>query len=513
MRCVAEYLENTAQLVLRLLSEPSVPGDIVQIGTYTADGTPQIPAVINFDLESDNIKSGEAHLFFTGYWPLPPFINITLPDLSQQRIPVVQVQQHKSGWEPVLAKQSMDAITPIAPEDRRPGESANPYKPEPVIPPDYPNLWVELSLERTDPVRLGSGMISDPLSYVGGGAGRALSSTQKQVDTNVAPYLSYAPVRLEGQYTNSLYNSNFAISSSWSSPHFDPLPDGWSVTLSDPMCMIRMQTTATDAVLPSFTLRYHQRTGSDVSAVPPVTILTPPITTAGETFQVIVAPSSKNAAGRILLKTFDDAVVSPYYNLSGGAAVLASLNIGSHTGRVKIIWDQTKGDGEEQLIQLVAPCSSIYTGGHSWIPTSMTSYADVLTLDNIYFDKPWYFNRGNIRVDSSSDVASQPYSWKIKLGVQTFLKVEEGILNSDFIMSPPITLSSYLPSVLSYKLIWTSPTAFKLIDASGLTSVTIPFAINILALSGVMTPLTVELMGFKTNEGSSVIKRWAYLPT
>jgi hypothetical protein len=513
MHCVAEYLENTAQILLRLLSSPTVVGDVVQTGAYLVDGTPQIPGVIQFDLISDDIKSGEAHIYFTGYWPLPSFLNITLPDLTELRIPLVQVMQHAANWEPIIAVQPMDAITPIAPEDRRPGESANPYTPEPVLPAAYPQFWIELSLERSDPLRLGADMVSDPLVYVGGCEGRALSSTQKQVDTNIAPYLSYSPVRLEGQFTNSLYNANFTYSSSWSSPHFDPLPDYWSVNLADPMSMIRTQASEADAVLPYFTLRFHQRSGSDVSSVPPVTILTPPVSPGMATFQVIVAPRLGNAAGRVQLKTEDGAIQSPYYILTSGTPVLALLNVGSHPGRVQIVWDQTKGDGEEQLIQLVAPCSSIYTGGHSWVPTGKTSYTDVITLTNILFDKPWYFNRGTIRVDGSGDAASQPYSWKIQIGSQILLKVEDGILSSDFQLTAPVTLPTYLPSVLSYKLIWTSPTVFKLVDSSGMTTVAIPFAIDILALAGAMTPLSVEIMGYKTTEGSSVAKRWAYLPT
>lgn len=510
MRCAAEYLANTSQLLLRLLSVPSVPSDIVQIGAYQVDGTPQIPAIIEFDLTSDNIKNGEAHLYFTGYWPLPPYLNITLPDLSQQRIPVVQVVKYA---ESILAEQPIDAITPIAPEDRRPGESANPYKAEAALPPDYPQLWAEISLERTDPVRLGADMTSDPLIYVGGGTGRALSSTVAQSAADAPPYLSYAPVRLEGQFTNDLPNADFNISPAWTSPYFDPMPNGWTVNLADPLSSIRMQVSEPGAVLPTFTLRYYQRTGSDVSSVPPVTILSPAVANINETFEIIVAPSANNAIGRIQLTTFDGLVTSPIYNLSGGIAILASINVGTSTGRIKIIWDQGKGDGGEQIIQLVAPCASIYTSGHSWIPTGVTSFADVLTLNNITFDKPWYFTRGSIRVDGSGDVASQPYSWSIQIGLQTLLAVNGGVLSSDFMTSSAITLSSYLPSVLGYKLVWTSLTAFTLVDSTGMTSVSIPFALDLTALAGALTPLTVTLMGYKANEGSSIATRWAYLPT
>jgi hypothetical protein len=513
MRFVAEYLENTSQLLLRFLSIPSVSGDIVQLGSYSVDGTPEIPGVIDIDITSDDIKEGEAHLYLTGYWPLPEWLEITLPDASSQRVKVVQVVTHDYSYEPLLANQPLEALTPIEPEDRRPGEGFNPYRPEATLPSEYPSLWVEIALERTDPLRLGADMTSDPLIYVGGGEDRALSSTQRQIAANAAPYLSYAPVRLEGQFTNSLYNSNYSVSSSWPTPYFDPLPDGWSVTLADPMSMLRMQTTASDAVLPSFTLRYRQRADSDVSSIPPVTILTPPIVNAGETFQIIIAPSLENASARIQLRTFDDVVVSPIYSLIAGAPILAVLPIGSHTGRVKIIWDQTKGEGEEQIIQLIAPCSSVYVGGHSYIPTTKTSYADVITLNNVYFDKPWYFYKGSIRIDGSGDVPSYPYSWKIKVGSQVFLKVDSGVLSSDFMTSASLSIASYLSSVLSYKLVWTSVTVFKLVDASGMTSSVIPFSLDITSLSGNTDPITVELMGYKNNEGSSVAKRWAYLPT
>jgi hypothetical protein len=509
MRFVAEYLENTSRLLLRFLSVPSTP-DIVQLGTYLVDGTPQIPEIVTVDIGSDDIKNGESHFYLTGYWPLPDLLDITLPDLTVQTVQVVQVVTHDNKWEPILADQPISAITPIAPEDKRPGEGRNPYIPETAIPSEYPPLWVEIALERTDPVRLGANMVSSPLTYVGGCSGRALSSSQAQVDTNIAPYLSYAPVRLEGQFTNSLYNSNFALSSSWPSPYFDPLPDGWTVVLADPMSMLRMQTSAPDAVLPAFTLRFHQHTGSDVSSIPPVVIYTPAITNPTETFQVIVAPSQGNASGRIQLKSADDTKASPIYPLMGGFPTLCSLNLNGFIGQVKIIWDQTKGDGEEQVIQLVAPSSSVYTGGHSYIPTGKTSYADVLTLDLIDFDKEWYFNKGVIRVDGSGDIPSQPFTWTIQIGSYTLLQVNGGVLSSDFMTTPSVLLSSYLPSVLNYKLIWTSLTSFKLVNVTGMTTVAIPFSLDLTSLAGSTIPLKVTLTGYKTNEGSSIAKRWAF---
>ena len=513
MRIVAEYLENTAQLLVRFLSIPSVVGDVVQTGTYSIDGTPLIPCVINLDLDSDAIKNGEAHAYITGYWPLPTYVNVTLPDTTQQKIPIVQVTQRNTTWEPLTIEQPIEAIKPIEQDALRPGEGSNPYKPEIVRPPEYPDLWIELSLERTDPIRLGANMTSDPLIYAGGCEGRALSSSIKQLDVNTAPYLSYAPVRLEGQFTNSMVNSNFAVSPSWPTPHFDPLPNGWSVNLSDPMSMVRMQISEPDATLPMFTLRYRQRPNSDVSSVPPVTILTPAVINANETFMVIIAPGPSNAPGSVQLQSEDGAVSSPVYNLSPSVAIVALLPFGTHTGRIKMIWNQTKGEGGEQIIQIIAPSSSVYTGAHSYIPTGKTSFADVVNISNIEFDKPWYFTRGSIRVDGSGDVPSQPYSWKLMIGSQAILKVDGGLLSSDFSLQPAVTLANYLPSVLSYKLVWTSLSSFKLVDTSGMTSVAIPFSIDLTPISGYSTPLLVEITGYRPNEGSSVAKRWAYLPT
>lgn len=510
MRIVAEYLENTAQLLVRFLS---VGGDVVQIGTYAIDGTPQIPCVITIDLDSDAIKNGEAHVYLTGYWPLPLFLTVTLPDASQQKVPVVQVVTHTSSWEPLLIEQSIDAITPIEPEPHRPAESQTPSIPITVLPPEYPDVYVEIALERTDPVRLGANMISDNLVYIGGVEGRALTAAIKQKATDAAPYLSYAPVRLEGQFTNTLTNSNFSVSPSWPTPHFDPLPNGWSVSLADPLSMIRMQISEPDATLPTFTLRYRQRTGSDVSSIPPVTILTPPLTNAGETFQLLVAPSSNNASGRLQLKTADDAVVSPVYNLTAGVPLVALLPIGTHTGQVKIVWDQNKGAGEEQVLQLLAPSSSVYQGAHSYIPSGKTSFSDVITLTNIDFDKPWYFHRGSIRVDGNGDNPSQPYSWKVLIGSQVLLKVDGGILSSDFMLQPAVNLSAHLSSVLSYKLVWSSATSFKLLDASGMTSVSIPFSWDLTSIAGTAASMSIEITGYKPNEGSSVAKRWSYSPT
>ena len=510
MKLVAEYLENTNQLLIRLLSDPAIPSDIVQLGIYKVDGTPQIPGIIDVDIISDDIKSGEAHVLLTGYWPLPEYVIITLPDLSEQKIPVVKVMQHTSNWEPSLKEQPIEAITPIPTEDRRPGESANPYVPEATLPAEYPSVWLEVSFERTDPVRLGSDMTSDPIVYAGGGKDRGLSSDQRQLATDAVPWLSYAPLRLEGQFTNSLFNSNFSLSPSWPTPYFDPVPDGWSVVLADPTNLIRLQTTPPDSVLPAFTLRFSPRPDSNV-ALPAVTILSPAVTNVGETFEAIIAPALGNLTGSVQLKTQDDALASPVYNLIPGQSVIASLAIGTHVGRIKIVWNPAKS--EQQIIQIVAPCSSVYTGGHTYIPTTETSYADIVTLDNIDYIKPWYFNKGSIRIDATGDVPSQPFSWKLMVGSQILFRLDSGILTSDFMTSPSVTISSYLTSVLSYKLIWTSPTVFKLSDLTGSTVVSIPFSLDISSLSGSSASMSLEIMGYKAGEGSAIAKRWEYRPS
>jgi len=510
MRFVAEYLEDTAQILLRFLSTES---GLVPAGTYIVDATPRIPEALSLDLDSDAIKNGEAHFCLTGFWPLPDWIEITSPDLSKTVIPVSVVVTKTSTWEPLLADQSIDALTPISPEVLRPGEGNNPYVPEQTLPPEYPSFIAELSLERTDAARLGVGITSDPLSYRGGVAGRALSATHRQQGADMAPYVYQSPTRLEGSFTNSLQHSSFHYSPSWPSPYFDDLPNGWSVELTDPMDLIRFQTSEPSTILPTFTMRYRQRTGGDIrTAIPPVTVLTPAVVNIGETFQAIILAGAKNAeGGKVVLKTEDGSLTSPTYNLVDGAPVIASLNVGTHTGRVRIVWD-TAGDGEEQILQVIAPSAALYTGGHSWIPYGSTSGADSLTLNNICFDKIWYFHKGTIRVDGQGDEPSQPFSWEIKLGSSTFMKVEEGILSSDYMTGTSVMLADYLANVTRYRLVWSAPGAFVLSDTSGGSKVSLPFAFDISAILDSILPLSVTLKGYKPDEGSLIAKRWAWLP-
>lgn len=510
MRLVAEYIENTAQLLIRFLSIPSIEGDIVQLGTYSIDGTPQIPCVVNINIGSDDIKNGEAHAYLVGYWPLPKYLDVTLPDLTAQKVQVVQVVQHSTYWEPFIMEQPIEAIKPIEQDLLRPSEGYNPYTPEAVRPPEYPDSYIELFFERTEPVKLGADMTSSPITYVGGCEGRALSSTIKQTQTDAPPYLAYAPLRLEGQFSNTLYNSNFSLSPSWDSPHFDPLPDGWMVNLVDPMSSVRMEISEPDTTLPTFTLRYRPRADSDVSSIPPVTILTPALTNNNEVFQVILYAGANNTrGGRVQLKTEDNSVSSTF-TLVEGSAIIAHLPISTHIGRIQLLWDQPKGENTEQILQLIAPSASIYTGAHSYIPTGKTSFADVVTIDNILFNKPWYLYKGSIRIDGSGEVSSQPYSWTIKIGSQILLRVAEGVLSSDFMLQPSVTLSSYLSNVLSYKLKWTSLTSFKLSDVNDSNLVDIPFSLDLASIVGSDDPMSVEIMGYKPNEGSSIATRWAY---
>ncbi len=503
MRIVAEYIKSSAQLLIRLLSNANV----VQIGNYTIDGTPELPEATTITVTSDNIKNGESHIYLTGYWPLPRWLKITLPDMSEQRVDIINVIERDFGYTPVLMDQPIATLEPIEHGEKRPGESQNPYTPVTVLPPEYPSYWVELSLDRTDPVRLGANMSSDTLVYHGGCAGRALSATIAQKGVDSEPYLYYAPVRLEGQFNNSLYNANFMFSSSWLSPYFDDIPDGWSINLDDTMSTLRIETTP-NAVLPVCTLRYRQRALDNQN----LTILTPPITNINETFQILIIPGASNATSTIQLKTEDGIVSSPVYTLQ--EPILALLPIGTHLGRVQIIWSQGRTlTHNEQVIQLAAPCSSTYTGGHSYVPTGVTNLADVLFLNNILFDKPWFFYKGTIRVDGSGDNLAHPISWKLYIGSQVFLQVEGGVLSSDFMLQQGVLLSDFITNTLEYKLTWVKPTKFKLSTINSSTSIDIPFSLSIDSIERSIAPLSLEIMGYRPTEGSSILTKWMYLPT
>jgi len=246
-----------------------------------------------------------------------------------------------------------------------------------------------------------------------------------------------------------------------------------------------------------------------IASVPPVTVFTPELTLPNETFQVILLPSM-NSLGTVRLVTENDVVSSPAYPILDGNPILATLPIGTNTGKVKVVWD-TQYEGE-QVLQLVAPQASLYTGAHSWIPTGITSFEDNLDLSNILFSKIWYFYKGSIRVDGVGDNPDQPYSWLLTLGGQTFLQVSEGILSSDFMTTGAVDISTLLSDVSSYKLLWTSPTTFKIRSSDGGTTVDLPFALDVSTISDSTAAMNIHLKSYKTNEGSTTAIRWAWLP-
>ncbi len=507
MRIVAESLSSTSQLLIRLLADAD--SDVILLGDYLVANVST--REFSFSISSDHIKNGEAHIFITGYWPLPAFISITCPDLTIEKVAVVKVRQDKY---PVLIDQPIETIKPIEQELLRPGEGLNPYTPIKVLPSEYPKFWIDLDFERTDPLRLGEGVASDSVVYLGGCQGRVLSDSKLQLSQDAAPYLNYAPVRLEGQFNNSLFNSTFDYSPMWQSPHFDPQPNGWSIDLSDALSLIRIKTD-TSRLLPIMSLSYRPRSSNlDNSFITKstVTVLSPEIHNAGETFQVLVVVGKHNTQGKLRLKTFDDAIVSDVYNLIPGTTLAVHLNISTHVGRVKLLWDQMHADDDAQILHLVAPCASLYTGIHSWLPTGSISFADLVYVNNLSFNKVWFFQKGEIRVNGDGDNLEQPLSWKLSIGSQILLEVDGGVLRSDFMHQPlGVLLSNHLTSVISYRLVWSSPTSFKLTDILGRMTSELPFTLDISVINLDM-PLSLEFAGYKSNEGSNILKHWVFSP-
>jgi len=503
MRFVAEVIAKQNEILLRLLGDGS---SSVLTGSYLVESFPPVLETVSFDVVPESIKLNETHFVFAGIHLVPDYFLITLPTLVQVKVPTVEVLKNASTDTPNLSSQPEDTITPIRPEDHNPRESQLPIV-EKVSPPILPPFWLDLLFDRANPIKLGVGVSSDSMAYEGGCQGRALTSLQTQIAQDEAPYLSYMPTKVEGAYQNNLPYADFN-SGVIHGPFLDPLPEGWSVQLGDPMALFRMSmTNASEQVLPCWTLHYAQRVTNELLSVPPVVIKSPNVS-PNETFQILIVPGSKNSPSTIQLKTEDNLFATPVVNLT--RPMVFTLNVQSSSGPVNIIWVQAKGEGASQTIQLLAPTATNYTNAHSWTPAGSFSKADVLSVSNISFNKNWFFQKGLIKVKSDLDDTLTPIDWEIKTTTgEQILALQEGVLSSLY-SSSPVSLLSYLTDFGNYQIQWTALNSFK-VSMDGINQVSIPFILDIAVPDSILaSPLIMTLKSFKSNEGSAIIHRWLW---
>lgn len=505
MKIVAEPLYKTNQLLVRLL------GSDVQVGSYTLDATPAVPEQKTFEVFPGMVRQEEARLYFTGFARFPDFVKVTLPDLSVQTVPLVEVILPKA--EEFTIPQPEETIIK---EEKSVFQAPSIDEIETVSPPEVPKLWFELALERTLPLSLGEYISVIPMTYQGGAAGRVLTSTVVQPDINFPPYLLNAPVRLEGAWSNNLSNSDF--SNREKKPFlFDESPVGWDIQLVNPNDMLRLKLTRANP-LPSLDIVWRPQE-SDKSAVnvqQRVMLKTPDIS-EGRTFQALITSDNKNERGGFLrLISTNGLYASPDIFLEPGVPRSLRLNVQDDPGPVSIVWYQKAFERENQMVTLVAPLATTYESLHTWGPVG-SSAADILEIPSIiYEDRRWPLQQGLIRVDSDVEAKTEPISWRLDSTVgQTFLKVDGGILSSSF-ASMSLTLSDYLPSSLdeagNYKIKWSSE-GVRLISRSQPGGVSVPFNFNLSIPNNVKeSPLKLTIKSFEPNRGSGVLRYFGFFP-
>lgn len=501
MRVVSEYLGKTDQLLIRLLGTTTP----VQTGAYTVDGTPEFPEPFLINVSTDSIVNNEVRVVFSGFNLTPTDLVVTLPDSSTAAVKTVLVET----WTPSgVLPQNAETLIPDAPPIHQP----IPTKAEVIAAPVYPSKWCELDLTQTNPLKLGA-MCQGTMAYVGGCAGRALDGMSAQPSADSAPYLIPAPLHLEGDFTNVLENELF-LNSRTVVGFLDPVPELWDIQLSDPSSMMRIEPQMI-GLLPTLLLTYYKAPGTMTSAAPPVTIITPNVPNSYE-FRALFDPGSKNAPGKIVLSSQDGFVSAPAVSLNGTTSV--GLNVGSHGGRVKIVWDQQYGDGEAQTLRIACPTANQYIGPRTWTPRTEQKFADQLTATLSF--PTFKLDSGSLRVDSVTESALTPISWVVSSDAtsQNLFSVTAGMLSSAFSSYAPISLSSYLSSLQDhgrYTLQWRPGQDLRLLG-KGITSpgLALPFRLDLPIPTAVSTgQLRLTFTSYKSDEGSGRLQYFAFSPT
>lgn len=519
MRVACEYIFDSNKILVRLLGTPGDPSislapTYVQIGNYAVDFFPTRTKV-TFDIEQEQITQNEAKIYLASVNPLPSSIQVTLPDLTVQTVLLELVK--KPQQEKVLAEQNLETMTPVESAVHYPAHAE--YRTDKMAPPDFPAFWLELNFSNADPLKLGKGMTSDFIYYSGGAPGRLLSATTSQEAVNDPPYKKHGNTYLEGSFTNSLPGSDFSTTYIPTGV-IDPLPTGWNIQLTDVDGMIRTLVNP-DAdrgiLLPTLRTIWSQRPGyQDYSLTPPVTFITAPVNFF-ETFQVLLVPSPKNALAQVQLRSNTNLATTPWVLLD--EPKLLRLNVGSDGGPIKIVWNQPEGDGSHQILDIIAPQSSMYQSVHSYVPEGTTNIDDVLTVPNLLYSK-WALQQGFVRLEAETDTLNQPISWSLKFqGGTTFLQVVNGVLSSDY-ATLAVSLVGYLSTELAsngnYKFRWNGSNPFqmatKLVNEVEQT-VVLPFALDLPIPDTILTEsLTFEARSFSPLAGSSRIKYFIFKP-
>jgi hypothetical protein len=289
------------------------------------------------------------------------------------------------------------------------------------------------------------------------------------------------------------------------------IPQGWDFETTDPNAMLRISIEKI-GVLPTILLTYHKRPGEASTASPAVTIWTPTIPTGNE-FRAIFEPGKANSVGYISFESQDGFVSSSPAMLSGTPSL--GINVGSHSGRVKITWDKSPGDGEAQILRIACPTAAQYIGPRTWTPETIVKDADSLTVA-VSFPK-WALDVGSVKIDSVADVSNRPASWSIVSGTQTVVGVVSGMLISNFSTSAALPISSFVPpdEPGRYTIQWRPGQNLRIFGKGlPLPGVALPFRLDIPIPDAVLTSqLQLSLRSYAATEGSGRVRYVLFSPS
>ena len=512
MRIVSEYLYKTDQLLLRLLGTPAVPGPAtnVQTGTYVIDGTPELPEIFTVDVTTDQIINNEVRLIFNGFNLKPAELSITLPDATTQDVMTVLVEEPTPTD---LLPQIPEIKEPDEPPIHRPMPLPAPDRIETIIAPEIPEQWVSLDFLRTNPLQLSkTGTGSGSIAYIGGCQGRALNGMLEQPSADYAPYLIPAPTHFEGGVNNLLQNTDFSQTREVVG-YLDPIPDFWDFQLADPSAMLRVNTEMI-GLLPTLLLTYYKSPGMANNLSPAITMTAPNVANNQE-FRAIFEPGKNNATGTIKISSFDGFVSTSPALLSGVQS--CGLNVGAHGGRVRILWDQSYGDGEPQILRIACPTATGYSGAHTWTPYNTVCGADSFVANITY--PQIKLDSGTVRIDSITETKATPISWIVESPSTAYniISLSAGMLSSSLSSYAPINLAAYLATTEEpgrYSLKWLPGQNLKLLS-KGLPpqGLSIPFQLDLAIPPAVaVAPIKITISSYQSNEGSGRLQFFAFSP-
>jgi hypothetical protein len=164
--------------------------------------------------------------------------------------------------------------------------------------------------------------------------------------------------------------------------------------------------------------------------------------------------------------------------------------------------------------------ASTYLTPHTYVPTAVACTPDLLTVPLIGGYK-FSMVDGYLRLDSEQELLGEPLSWLLKFSSgPVFLKVDQGIVSSDFSTSVPFSLLPFLTSdpatTGAYRLRWNNSGPVRLFTKlSGQADVEtiLPLSFDV-PVPDLLLGSTMELQfkSYSPTAGSSILRYFVFKP-